>query len=400
MKYSDSLITKLPIPVAFVNKSGETVDYNRAFIELSERCKSHANVADMFGAAFHRILQRAWIERHIQATAPLLVGPEPRETYRLGFMSTDDDKTLGVVLQDVTAELDCRRLLGERDRDFVVLRDVGVALSRQLELEPLALQIYEATQRAIPCKNIYIAVFDRDTQEITFPRYLEDGEWKDMTSRPYGNGLTEHMLRTGEPLLLNDNVIEQAKALGIQPVGRACQAWMGAPMLIDGETIGAIGLQDYERTGVFSQHELEMLTIIASQAAAGLKNARAIQAERRAFRELSEAQTRMLETERLRGVTETVGALNHEINNPLTTIVGNSQLLLKKPDGITVANLQKIEAIHEAARRIQRVTAKMATLIQASSMPYPGSQSILDVENSQSSEDLAEDSTPPSTQAA
>ena len=400
LKYSDSLIMKLPIPVVVVNKSGETVDYNRVFGELAERCKSHANVADMFGAAFLRILQRAWIERHIQSTAPLLVGPEPRETFRLAFMSTDDDKTLGVVLQDVTAELDCRRMLGERDRDFAVLRDVGVALSRQLDLEPLALQIYEATQRAIPSKNVYIAVYDRDTHEITFPRYLEDGEWKEMTSRPFGNGLTEHMLRTGEPLLLNDNVLEQAQALGVQPLGRMCQAWMGAPMLIDGETIGAIGLQDYERTGVYSQHELEMLTIIASQAAAGIKNARAIQAERRAFRELSEAQTRMLETERLRGVTETVGALNHEINNPLTAIVGNSQLLLKKPDGISVANLQKIEAIQDAARRIQRVTAKMATLIQASSMPYPGSQSILDVENSQSSEDVAEDSPPPRTQAA
>jgi GAF domain-containing protein len=208
-----------------------------------------------------------------------------------------------------------------------------------------------------------------------------------MTSRPFGNGLTEHMLRTGEPLLLNESVIEKAQALGVQPVGRVCQAWMGAPMVIDGETIGAIGLQDYERTGVYSQHELEMLTIIASQAAAGIKNARAIQAERRAFRELSEAQTRMLETERLRGVTETVGALNHEINNPLTAIVGNSQLLLKKPEGISVANLQKVEAIQEAARRIQRVTAKMATLIQASSMPYPGAQSILDVENSQSRDD-------------
>jgi hypothetical protein len=220
LKYSDSLIMKLPIPVVVVNKSGETVDYNRVFGELAERCKSHANVADMFGAAFLRILQRAWIERHIQSTAPLLVGPEPRETFRLAFMSTDDDKTLGVVLQDVTAELDCRRMLGERDRDFAVLRDVGVALSRQLELEPLALQIYEATQRAIPSKNVYIAVYDRDTHEITFPRYLEDGEWKEMTSRPFGNGLTEHMLRTGEPLLLNDNVLEQAQALGVQPLGR------------------------------------------------------------------------------------------------------------------------------------------------------------------------------------
>ena len=82
------------------------------------------------------------------------------------------------------------------------------------------------------------------------------------------------------------------------------------------------------------------------------------------------------------GVTETVGALNHEINNPLATIVGNAQLLLRKAGELPVPAVQKIEAIHEAAKRIQRVTAKMASLIQACTMPYPGEAPILDVHHS------------------
>jgi len=263
-----------------------------------------------------------------------------------------------------------------------VLLEVSTALSGLLELPSLAERVYEATRRAIPSKNIYIAVLDREANEVTFPRYVEDGEWKQMTSRPFGSGLTEHLLLTGKPLLLNENVLEQAQALGIEPQGRPCLAWLGAPLIVDGEAIGVIALQDYEAAGRYSQHDVEMLTIIAAQAASGLKNARAIEAERRAYRELAAAQSRMLETERLRGVTETVGALNHEINNPLAAIAGNCQLVLKRPDGLPVATLQRVEAIHEAAKRIQRTTSKMATLIQACSMPYPGRQTILDVRNS------------------
>jgi GAF domain-containing protein len=306
-------------------------------------------------------------------------------------MSTGDDRTLGVALQEISTELELRRLLSERDRDFAVLRDIGVALASPLDVDAMADRTYEATQRAIPCTSVYIAVHNAEENTIAFPRYMENGEWKPEQTRPFGNGLTEHLLKTREPLLFNDRVGDQARALGIEPNGKSCKAWMGAPMIVDGAAVGVVAIQDYEREHVYEQHDLEMLTIIASQAAAGIKNALALAAERRAFREVAEAQLRMLETERLRGVTETVGALNHEINNPLAAIVGNAQLLLRKPGDLPPAGAQKIEAIHEAAKRIQRVTAKMASLIQACSMPYPGEQhQIIDVKNSVGTSEAAE----------
>ena len=139
----------------------------------------------------------------------------------------------------------------------------------------------------------------------------------------------------------------------------------------------------------FNEHHLEILSVVATQAAAAITNVYLLEAERRTYRELAEAQSRLLESERLRGVTETVGALNHEINNPLAAIAGNAQLLLKRKDELKKDSTQKVEAILEATRRIQRVTGKMATLIQATTIPYPGKQEIIDVENSISSQDAA-----------
>jgi GAF domain-containing protein len=381
----------MAVPVAVVVQSGETAEANRAFVDLANRCQCRPSLNELFGAAFHRILARAWIERHIQSTLPVLSGPEPRPTFRASFLSTADAKTLGVVLYDVTAELECRRLLTQRDSEFNVLRDIGAALSSTLDLDELVVRIHEATNGAIPCENIFIALHEKETGTITFPRYLEDGQWKEMTSRPWSNGLTEYLLLTGQPLLINERVQETLAELGVDPFGRPCLSWLGAPMVVDSEPVGVIAVQDYESEGVYNPHDLELLTLIASQAAAGVKNARAIIAERHAHHEVSEAQARLIETERLRGVTETVAALNHEVNNPLAAIAGNAQLLIRKSDGIPPAAIHKIQSIYEAARRIQRVTAKMASLIQASSMPYPGDQAIIDVANSVAREEAPED---------
>jgi nitrogen-specific signal transduction histidine kinase len=113
-----------------------------------------------------------------------------------------------------------------------------------------------------------------------------------------------------------------------------------------------------------------------------MRSARMFAAASDAYRRLAEAQERLLESERERSVTETVGALNHEVNNPLAAIAGNAQLLLRHPEILEPGVRDKIETILESARRIQRVTARMSTLIQATTMPYPGERGILDVRNS------------------
>lgn len=67
-----------------------------------------------------------------------------------------------------------------------------------------------------------------------------------------------------------------------------------------------------------------------------------------------------IEREWRREISRITQVFNHEINDPLMTIVGNIQLLLSK-DEIDIEGLrEKLEAIEDAARRIARVTTFFA----------------------------------------
>jgi len=64
--------------------------------------------------------------------------------------------------------------------------------------------------------------------------------------RPFGKGLTEHVMLSRRPLLLNGDVGAQARAFGLEPHGRIARSWLGAPMIADGVGFGLIAIQDHE----------------------------------------------------------------------------------------------------------------------------------------------------------
>jgi GAF domain-containing protein len=279
-----------------------------------------------------------------------------------------------------------RDQLDTRRRQLEVLKDLGAALSSTPDLDSLAAHIYEQAGRIMNTNNFFLALHDPARNLISFPLRVEARvRLPRLAPRAYANGLTEYLLRTRRPLLMNGDVLAQAHALGLAPSGRPASSWIGAPLLSEGQAIGVIVMQDHEGSGGYDEHDLDLLTLIAGQAAAALRNAQLLSQAHDAYRELSESQSSRLEAERLRGITETVGTLNHEVNNPLAAIVGNAQLLLREPT-LPADVADKVQRILDAAERIQMVTGKMANLIEATSVTYPGNQTILDVRRSQSRE--------------
>lgn len=372
-------------PFVRVSPRGEVEAANAPFGALALAHGVPPEPQRLFGSPFFSLLETAHREGRAQGVLSV-VAPGPPRTFRVSA-SHDGAGAIGVLLVDISDEIAWRRQLFDRNRELTVLNDLVTALSGTLEPEVLARRIHDQTARIMHAASFHIAVHEREAGTIEFLYCVDDNVPRPMKPRPWGNGLIERLLRTGRPLLLENDAERRLRALGLEPIGQPARSWIGAPLMAHGEPIGVIALQDHERDDTYSPHDLELLTIIAGQAAAAIHNARLYQAARRAYEELSHAQARLLESERLRGVTETVGALNHEVNNPLAAIAGNAQLLLRDADALSPAVLRKVETILDAARRIQRVTARMASLIQATSMPYPGAASIIDVRRSVSSDE-------------
>jgi len=82
---------------------------------------------------------------------------------------------------------------------------------------------------------------------------------------------------------------------------------------------------------------------------------------------------------RTEAIIETAVTINHEINNPLTAVLGNVQLLLVDRDGIDPTVLRKLEAIESAALRIKDVTGKLMKTVEPSVTEYVNGIKMVDI---------------------
>ncbi|GAI44552.1 unnamed protein product, partial [marine sediment metagenome] len=91
--------------------------------------------------------------------------------------------------------------------------------------------------------------------------------------------------------------------------------------------------------------------------------------------------------ERLEAVIETAVTVNHEINNPLTAILGNVQLLLLKRQDLDKDLSEKLKTIEASAMKIRDVTQRLLRLTSARSVEYTEGTSMLDLSDEQKDED-------------
>jgi len=95
---------------------------------------------------------------------------------------------------------------------------------------------------------------------------------------------------------------------------------------------------------------------------------------------------RLLEAERNRTITEAAGAAAHEINQPLTVLVGTAELLLYQMEQ-DAQYREGIEAMHEAARKISKIVKQMGEIRQYVTKPYLEGINIIDFDAATSSDE-------------
>ncbi len=85
-------------------------------------------------------------------------------------------------------------------------------------------------------------------------------------------------------------------------------------------------------------------------------------------RELEQAQAQLVEAQKLAAIGQLGGGVAHEINNPLTGILGQAQLLLEnKPEGNP--DLPALRRIEELARRSREITQNLLRFSQQRAEP-------------------------------
>ena len=187
----------------------------------------------------------------------------------------------------------------------VLYRDI----SEQKRAEALHSALYRITQRTstaenpqqfysavhgilgelMYARNFYIAVYDPVTQLLSFP-YFEDENDSRPAARKLGKGLTEYVLRTGEPLLCTPDVFDSSVKRGeVELIGAPSLDWLGVPLKAGNNTFGVVVVQSYSGNVRFGEKEKEILLFVSQQLASAIEYKRNEEALRR-----SEARYRSL----------------------------------------------------------------------------------------------------------
>jgi DNA-binding NtrC family response regulator len=97
----------------------------------------------------------------------------------------------------------------------------------------------------------------------------------------------------------------------------------------------------------------------------------AVEAHKRCllYRENQELKNELKKSQGNQKIMEIALNCNHKINNPLMTILGNTQLLIRDCESCENKNMARLEKIEKAAKRIQEITLSLANDLGASAEP-------------------------------
>ena len=141
------------------------------------------------------------------------------------------------------------------------------------------------------------------------------------------------------------------------------RALLALPLVFRGQTQGIVVCVDNEGTRVFDTREVDLARALVGQAATALDNARLVHDLEASLKELEETQERLIQVERLSAMGELAAAVAHQIKNPLTTILAETELFLpdETKDGV---RFESLTAILRTGKRADAVVRRLLAAVR------------------------------------
>jgi len=200
---------------------------------------------------------------------------------------------------------------------------------------------------------------------------LEEGVHAEVSDVPIGHGVAGVVSYTGRPLILSDPEEVRARALrgeGLEGMGSV----LSVPLLSGPTAHGTLTIGKREDPAApFSLADLQLLIIFADYAGHVIHSARLVEELDGARSELehsrdalARAQKHLAKMERLPSIERMVSRLGHDLANPLTSIMGYSQLLQKCP--LDPQHLEYVDHIFGQTRRCQEIIEGFLSYVRGS----------------------------------
>jgi phosphoserine phosphatase RsbU/P len=189
-----------------------------------------------------------------------------------GAFTSQDEALLRQFAAHVAVAIENARLF-ESERHYTdtleTLAEIGREMSSILDLDALLTRIASLTKRLIDYRTFGILLLDEATGELEMKLAVRYGKGAESKHLRLGEGLVGWAALHKEPVLVSD-VSQDPRYINLVPDARS---ELVIPMLIKDRCVGVFDLESPELDAFTKEHK-ELLTLLASQAAVAIENAR------------------------------------------------------------------------------------------------------------------------------
>jgi signal transduction histidine kinase len=259
---------------------------------------------------------------------------------------------LNQVLEQV---LDAVMRITRAERGFLLLADSSSQAAQYESVAGLRLRVARNRAGGIPLSDV------QGISTSVVRKAMASGE-----TVATGNAVADPALAMARSVILMD--LRTIVCIPLRSPRTLGQAEAGAT-----RALGALYFDNQETSAPFSAESLKTAEALARHAALAIENAQLFEREQRTIQELREAQKQVLQAEKLATIGQMAAGIAHELNTPLTYIMGNLELL--QAHGVSDRQKDMLASVGRGAERIKG----LAQSLLAFSRPGQAEPTPLDV---------------------
>jgi signal transduction histidine kinase len=146
--------------------------------------------------------------------------------------------------------------------------------------------------------------------------------------RPLPQTILDFAARSKKRVILENAATDASFSKDPYVAGRKPKSVLCMPILRQGEPSGLLYLENDLLAGAFTPDKLEILELMASQAAISLENARLYDGLRREYAERKQVEEQLRHSQKMDALGTLAAGIAHDFNNLLTAILGYSEMAL------------------------------------------------------------------------
>lgn len=243
-------------------------------------------------------------------------------------------------------------------RALVALYETSRAIFSSIRLEEMLSIVAQLASQILKADDASIMTLGTDGHfEAVVAVGMDKDDARKKARVALGERVSGKVAEGKEPLIISGPLMQDPRFSDVESL-RDIRSSIVFPLILKGQVLGILNANRTANQEPFNALHLRHATIFASQIAQALHNAKLYRELEEKILKIQEMQLQLVQSEKLAAVGQLAAGIAHEINNPLTGILGFAEFLLQG-NNLYAEQREDAEAILSESKRCRDIVQNL-----------------------------------------